>query len=587
MAKFKVVSSSSKLKTIVKGLPTDPTQDGEPFKALRGKKKDDKTETIGIFFGSAKDGDFNKEKGKLLEAQMFQGTLKRSKKDPNNRLVLVTSNSPAPLNELTRECIKDAGLKHKVVAMKPGGQEPENDDDLDGTVKPASPEMDKVKNLLSARLADILVLQKHPQAGTQISKLYQEVQDLIKVGDHTEGLKKMTALSDLVKQTLAPPQKNPVQDQPKNPPPRPQQPKIDQPKVEQPKVEQPKVEEPKKQEPNEHQEEMKKHPKYQADMNRQGAEKLLENAPQGSWALRWSSQLKQVVISLKKDDGVHHIQTITEGKSLALGDLLKFYKERNLYPGEKPPEKSVNVGTDPQPDDSEARWKSRRALLEPRWLEVLSAPTGDPSRMRALIAFADLKAKAGEYKAALQALDAIEDLLATTPMPSTPKVTRPTKAPEKTGPTGKFTQALAAPKLDSSDFILLSMDMLRGVLGEEANKELNAISAKYQEQDYEGAFKGLIELAAGSEEKLGGDVVALMKSKSTSLRDDPTANQSRRFYETRLATHLEEELKTSGAFRSMGGMRDVIAKRFQSQGKNVRLPAVNSPGRSSRSTMSR
>ena len=593
MAKFKVVSSGSKLKTIVKGLPKDLSQEGEPFKALRGKKKGDSTETIGIFFGAAREGDFTKEKGKLVSGQFFQGHLKRSSKDPDSRLVLVTANSGSPLNELVRQCIKDASLKHKVVSIKPGGPEPDNvDEEQDGKPTPTSPELEQIKDKLSARLPDILLLKKDAQKGAQVTKLLEDVQTHIKDEDHAKAGTAMDDLMLLVKPPQptpkTPPQQQPKVQQPERPktPPQqqpkgkqPEQPKGKQP--EEPKVqpkgkqpEQPKgkpgADAPTKTEPDplvaQLQEEIKKHPKYQTNMTRQGAEKLLENAPHGAWVLRWGNQVKQVVVSVKKEDGVRHVETIGDGKSVALGDLLKFYKEKNLYPAGKPPE-----------DDSESRWKSRRPLLQPRLLEALSSPTADTSRMRALIAFADEKASLGEHKKALQSLDAIEDLLATAPKTPTPKGARPTTAPKGTAPIAKFTQALAAPKLDSSDFILLSMDMLRGALGEEADKHLNAVSAKYQEQDYEGAFKGLIELAGGSEEKLGGDVVALMKSKSTALRDDPTANQSRRFYETRLATHLEEELKTSGAFRSVGGMRDVIAKQFQAKGRNVSLPAVNSP----------
>jgi hypothetical protein len=70
--------------------------------------------------------------------------------------------------------------------------------------------------------------------------------------------------------------------------------------------------------------------------------------------------------------------------------------------------------TEAEPDDK-ARWEERRAKVEPRLLEALKAQRGDVSRMRAVFAFADEKAGAGDYAKALQGLDQLEKLLGAPP----------------------------------------------------------------------------------------------------------------------------------------------------------------------------
>jgi hypothetical protein len=69
--------------------------------------------------------------------------------------------------------------------------------------------------------------------------------------------------------------------------------------------------------------------------------------------------------------------------------------------------------TTPPPllDPKEARWITRRSIVEPRLLEALKERRGEVSQMRAIFAFAVEKAGAKEYPPALQALDRLEKLL--------------------------------------------------------------------------------------------------------------------------------------------------------------------------------
>lgn len=64
-----------------------------------------------------------------------------------------------------------------------------------------------------------------------------------------------------------------------------------------------------------------------------------------------------------------------------------------------------------QNDELRLAYEKKLALLEPRVSEALSQQIGDVGKIRAVSQFAQGKAEAGEYKAALQALQALEALL--------------------------------------------------------------------------------------------------------------------------------------------------------------------------------
>lgn len=97
-----------------------------------------------------------------------------------------------------------------------------------------------------------------------------------------------------------------------------------------------------------------------------------------------------------------------------------------------------------EPDPLQERYEQRMQALEPRIVQALRNPAGDTSKLRALTAFAREKAEARTYGAALQALEAIDKLLATFATPST----QPSEDP-KVNPSTAFKARLVAllPKL--------------------------------------------------------------------------------------------------------------------------------------------
>lgn len=122
----------------------------------------------------------------------------------------------------------------------------------------------------------------------------------------------------------------------------------------------------------------------------------------------------------------------------------------------------------------------------------------------------------------------------------------------------QFKAGMANPKLDSSGFILQGIQVLGYVLGPSANSALQSISKQYQNQDYQSAKESLVDLASDGGQKVDPEIVSLLKSKSKGLQDDPEANESRRFFETRMASHLEESLEKSGAFKSVQGLSQAM-----------------------------
>ncbi|MCW7539690.1 hypothetical protein OOT46_17775 [Aquabacterium sp. A7-Y] len=67
------------------------------------------------------------------------------------------------------------------------------------------------------------------------------------------------------------------------------------------------------------------------------------------------------------------------------------------------------------PEDAKTQFDGRMAALEPRVLAALQAQVGPSSKIRALAEFAREKAQGGNFKAALQALDALDTLLLALP----------------------------------------------------------------------------------------------------------------------------------------------------------------------------
>jgi hypothetical protein len=65
----------------------------------------------------------------------------------------------------------------------------------------------------------------------------------------------------------------------------------------------------------------------------------------------------------------------------------------------------------PPVDDKAAQWTERRKALEPQLIQALKENRGDTSKIRAIFAFAQEKAQAGDYGKALQGLDQLAVLL--------------------------------------------------------------------------------------------------------------------------------------------------------------------------------
>ncbi len=106
--------------------------------------------------------------------------------------------------------------------------------------------------------------------------------------------------------------------------------------------------------------------------------------------------------------------------------------------------------------------------------------------------------------------------------------------------------ALHSRQLDTSDFILLSTRLIEHSTKDSLSNKtlLSKVRQQYLQQNYEGAIETIFELCALEENRstLGQDVTELTSIKSR-LHDEPTNNESRRFYETLYALKLEEQNK--------------------------------------------
>jgi hypothetical protein len=184
-----IVSDKDHLKKALSKLPEDGEEELR-FRAIRGKRKDDKEESGGLFVGPQMLTAFTKEKEKFVSAQLFDGTIKRSKREPTKRLILVTKNTAAPLKELAKDCLTQAKLPYKIVTLKPGEEEPAQVDEegqelipgIDPTVDEGGeetpgihPKNDHWRGKLMARLPDIKKALAHPMHGPFVKQLYERV----------------------------------------------------------------------------------------------------------------------------------------------------------------------------------------------------------------------------------------------------------------------------------------------------------------------------------------------------------------------------------------------------------------------------
>ena len=110
-------------------------------------------------------------------------------------------------------------------------------------------------------------------------------------------------------------------------------------------------------------------------------------------------QREQLVELMGKAD--REAQNLQWMEALALyGQLEDLLPE---VPPPAPPEK-------PTPDPA-AEWRRRSGETEPRMLEALKSPQADAGRIRAVWGFAQQKATAGDYAAAVKSLDTLDKLI--------------------------------------------------------------------------------------------------------------------------------------------------------------------------------
>lgn len=105
--------------------------------------------------------------------------------------------------------------------------------------------------------------------------------------------------------------------------------------------------------------------------------------------------------------------------------------------------------------------------------------------------------------------------------------------------------ALDYPKLDESDFILLSSKLIEKKLGNHKNYPAfsKQIQKHYLELEYKEAIENILRLCQENETLLGSNVVQRLITKASQITSAPKDNESRRFYEVLYAEHLESILR--------------------------------------------
>ena len=105
--------------------------------------------------------------------------------------------------------------------------------------------------------------------------------------------------------------------------------------------------------------------------------------------------------------------------------------------------------------------------------------------------------------------------------------------------------ALESPKLDESDFILLSTKLLEKRLGnnEKFPAFFKQVKKQYLEQDYKSAIENILTFCKENEARLGTNVMQRLIATASHVKSNPKDNDSRRFYENLYAEQLESILK--------------------------------------------
>lgn len=106
-----------------------------------------------------------------------------------------------------------------------------------------------------------------------------------------------------------------------------------------------------------------------------------------------------------------------------------------------------------------------------------------------------------------------------------------------------YFQALNAPRIDTSSFILLALAILNKVLDDSlVTSERNAILEDFLNHDMEGALNKIKTICEKHPVLMQSKLIPLMRKRAFTKNDEPMRNPSRRFWESRLCSDLWNEL---------------------------------------------
>ncbi len=128
----------------------------------------------------------------------------------------------------------------------------------------------------------------------------------------------------------------------------------------------------------------------------------------------------------------------------------------------------------------------------------------------------------------------------------------------------QYLSALKAPNLDSSEFALLAIGYIDAKLRKnpnlDAQKELDPIKARFSSSDFLDTTTQLILYCKTHKDLIDPQITAALENRAPQIKNDPNANHSRRFFETRLANHLKTEVENTGNYKSVAGLSETMKK---------------------------
>ncbi|HAT1597090.1 TPA: type IV secretion protein Dot [Legionella pneumophila] len=118
--------------------------------------------------------------------------------------------------------------------------------------------------------------------------------------------------------------------------------------------------------------------------------------------------------------------------------------------------------------------------------------------------------------------------------------------------------SLDSPKLDESDFILLSVKYLEKSLGKKREFAgfFEDLERLYFKQNYKEAIEKILDFCKKNESLLSQKVIQRLVEVAPKLKSNPKDNESRRLYETLYADHLESVIKQESDLSVFNELRD-------------------------------